>query len=134
MRNVFEQRYEPVAGVSANTLKEYRTAISHWESIVGTIPVSDVDDETKLTFRKELVANSTFRKTTANKYLRHLRRLFGIARRAGVIPSVPALSDLTDSWGFSKAETKPKRELLTVDEVMKLWRGCASATFPKCGG
>ncbi|TWT47070.1 Phage integrase family protein [Thalassoglobus neptunius] len=134
IRDVFEQRYEPIADVVKNTLKEYRTALSHWDRIVGAVPVADVDGETIRMFRTELVADGTVRRTTANKYLRHLRRLFGVACRAGLISAVPTLSDLTDSWGFSKAEPLPKRELLTVDDVTKLWRGCSSATYPSCGG
>lgn len=117
-----------------SSLKEDRTALNHWERVIGEVDIRDVDRSTLQRFRDGLEATGTMSEATINKTWRELKPIFSTACEEELIPRVPTIGRRMRSKLIRKENVKRQREMINVDDVTALWKACSHATYPRAGG
>lgn len=110
------------------SLDEDRVALNRWEDCTGNPDIREVGPVDLERFRDGLIARGC-KGPTINKYWRELKAIFADAEDRGLIPRVPSLGRRRRSR-LVKESPKMQRECITVDEVTRLWRACAAASYP----
>ncbi|MFQ5734804.1 MAG: tyrosine-type recombinase/integrase [Planctomycetaceae bacterium] len=113
---------------SANSLKEDRTALNHWEHLTDNPDIRSVGRDDLRKFRDALNA-AGLRPATINKTWRELRTMFAEAADQRFISAVPRIAKGM-KCSLVREPAKIQRESVTFAEIESLWRGCAQATYP----
>lgn len=132
LRSFYESKVLPeISFQSPNSLKEDRTALTHWERIVGEVDIRDVKRETVQDFRIGLIDRG-LRDATVNKIWRELKSIFAFAadEEIQLIRFVPSLSIKMKSKLVAKEQKLRQREIITAQEVSRIWSACKHATYP----
>lgn len=135
LRSFYERVILPelIAESSRGSLKEDRIALGHWERETGDPDIRTASKEHVLLLRDGLLGRGRMRRATINKTWRELVMMLGWACDEGVIARVPYLSR-KHKTRLVKEPPKRQRQTLTFDEVERLWRACARASYPRVRG
>ena len=130
LRSVYQEMLpEFPDSMSPRTLVEHRTALSRWEEATGDPDIRSVDRATIRQLRDHLIGREISGQTI-NKIWRTLRAFFRFAHdELGLIEQIPAVSPFMRSRLVDVLDALP-REVLTHDELAKMWGNCLQARYP----
>ena len=123
--------------VAPRSLGEDRWAIAKWERYTGNPPLSEIDEETGNECLKSLIRGmeaDAMSPATINKTWRELKGIFRAAFDDGFCSSVPVLLKRRKGKRIRsrlvKEPPKLQREIVTEEELLRLWRSTRYATYP----
>ncbi len=116
---------------SASSLMQDRVALNHWEALTDDPVIDQVSREHVIAYRDGLIKKG-LSPATINKCWREVRAMFNWAEEEEVISKAPAISRRSKSK-LVKQPPKMQRETLSIEEVTRLYRACARATYPVGG-
>jgi len=130
LRSVYlEMLPEFPESMSPRTLVEHRTALSRWEEATNDPDIRSVDRVTVRQLRDHLIGREISGQTI-NKIWRTLRAMFRFAHdELGLIEQIPAVSPFMRSR-LVDVESSLPREVLTHDELARMWSNCLQARYP----
>lgn len=130
LRSVYEKMLpEYPSSLSERTFAEQRAALNRWEAATGNPSIDEIDRETIKQLRDHLIGTGIGGETI-NKIWRTLRAMFRYAHdELNWIEQIPSVSPFMRSK-LVEVSTPIPREVLSHDEIARMWTNCLQATYP----
>ncbi|HWL07975.1 MAG TPA: hypothetical protein VNQ76_06210 [Planctomicrobium sp.] len=125
--------------LSPRSLKEDRIALNHWVRHTNNPPLhfcgDPVNGNDLLNLLMSGMTAAGCRPPTVNKTWRELRSMFSAASEEGLCAHVPVLLKRRKGKRIRsrliKESPKLQRQIVTEDELKRLWSACRFATYPR---
>lgn len=121
-------------GLASRSLKEDRIAINHWERCTGNPDLLSVEPE-HIELLRDRMLQAGAAAPTINKTWRELKSMFSAAVEDGFCHQVPLPRQRRQGRRMRsrlvKEHPKRQREIITEEELTRLWRACRHATYPR---
>lgn len=114
-----------------SSLAEDRVAIKNWELHTGNPDLRSISREHLVKLRDGLLAAGRS-KATVNKTWREVKAILEIASDEDVIAKVPKIG-VGMKARLVAEPAKIQREIISDDELTRLWHACEHATYPQRG-
>ena len=115
--------------LSHNTVRDKRTAFTHWERYTRNPDVREAVDNDARDYRDGLLAGGVS-PTKSNTYWSYIATVFRIAEAEGVVSRRPGTTRKHKGRLVKVSKTKDQRALVTADEINPLVEACKVATYP----
>jgi integrase len=113
------------------SLAEDRVALKNWELHTGNPDIRSISRDHLVLLRDGLLAAGRS-KATVNKTWREIKAMLEIAKEDGVIARVPKIG-LRMKTKLVRPDAKIQRDIISDDELTRLWRACDQAMYPQRG-
>ena len=99
----YAQTYRPLRllGRARATFEQYEVTLSHWQRIMGSLPLSAIDDQAIAEFAESLL--QTRKPPTVNKNLRQIAAILRFAQSKGEIDVVPGIPKIPENLAMPRA-------------------------------
>lgn len=140
LRSYYKAHLLPeLSDLAPRSLKADTYALNVWERFTENIPLSsgEVEFHSQLITLRESMLQAGLATSSINMVWRELRAMFAAAVDDGYCSSVPFIRERRRGRVVKsrlvKQVVKPQREIITEDELLKLWRATRFATYPSNG-